>query len=64
MQCTLGKIVSYKRICTFRYLATFSFRGLVYCILIFTNLSARDEYDTRSIFKRSLTGLNSECSFS
>ena len=28
------------------------------------NPSARAEYDTRSIFKRSLTGLNSEFSFS
>ena len=28
------------------------------------NPSARAGYDTRSIFKRSLTGLNSECSFS
>ena len=33
-------------------------------IIIFTNPSARAEYDTRSIFKRSLTGLNSEFSFS
>ena len=31
---------------------------------IFTNLSARAGYDTRSIFKRGLTGLNSEFSFS
>ena len=30
---------------------------------IFTNPSARAEYDTRSIFKRSLTGFNSEFSF-
>ena len=30
----------------------------------FTNPSARVGYDTRSIFKRSLTGLNSEFSFS
>ena len=29
-----------------------------------TNPSARVWYDTRSIFKRSLTGLNSEFSFS
>ena len=28
------------------------------------NLSAREGYDTRSIFKLSLTGLNSEFSFS
>ena len=33
-------------------------------IYIFTNPSARAGYDTRSIFKRSLTGLNSEFSFS
>ena len=33
-------------------------------ITIFTNPSARAGYDTRSIFKRSLTGLNSEFSFS
>ena len=32
--------------------------------IIFTNPSARVGYDTRSIFKRSLTGLNSEYSFS
>ena len=30
----------------------------------FTNTSARVGYDTRSIFKRSLTGLNAEFSFS
>ena len=35
-----------------------------YCIVIlFTNPSARAGHDTRSIFKRSLTGLNSEFSF-
>ena len=33
-------------------------------ISIFTNPSARAEYDKRSISKRSLTGLNSEFSFS
>ena len=33
-------------------------------IIIFTNPSARAGYDTRSVFKRSLTGLNSEFSFS
>ena len=32
--------------------------------ILFTNPSARVGYDTRSIFKRSLTGLNSEFSFS
>ena len=31
---------------------------------LFTNPSARAGYDTRSIFKQSLTGLNSEFSFS
>ncbi len=33
-------------------------------LIIFTEPSARAGYDTRSIFKRSLTGLDSECSFS
>ena len=33
-------------------------------IILFTNPSARPGYDTKSIFKRSLTGLNSEFSFS
>ena len=33
-------------------------------VTIFTNPSARAGYDTRSFFKRSLTGLNSEFSFS
>ena len=32
-------------------------------VILFTNPSARAGYDTRSIFKRSLTGLNSEFSF-
>ena len=32
--------------------------------ILFTNPSARAGYDTRSIFKRSLTGLNSKFSFS
>ena len=32
----------------------------IYTKNIFTNPSARAGYDTRSIFKRSLTGLNSE----
>ena len=35
-----------------------------YKVVLFTNPSARAGYDTRSIFKRSLTGLNSEFSFS
>ena len=33
-------------------------------MILFTNPSARAGYNTRSIFKRSLTGLNSEFSFS
>ena len=33
-------------------------------VYIFTNTSARVRYDTRSILTRSLTGLNSEFSFS
>ena len=33
-------------------------------VIVFTNPSARARYDTRSIFKRSLSGLNSEFSFS
>ena len=33
-------------------------------LIIFTNPSARAGYDTRSIFNQSLTGLNSEFSFS
>ena len=33
-------------------------------VILFTNPSARAGYDTRSIFKRSLAGLNSEFSFS
>ena len=37
---------------------------VVSCNIIFTNPSAQVGYDTRSIFKRSLTGLNSEFSFS
>ena len=34
------------------------------CLIIFTNPSARAGYDTRSIFKQNLTGLNSKFSFS
>ena len=37
---------------------------LLICVILFTNPSARAGYDTRSIFKRSLTGMNSEFSFS
>ena len=34
------------------------------CFIIFTNPSIQVGYDTRAIFKQSLTGLNSEFSFS
>ena len=37
---------------------------LILAMVLFTNPSARAGYDTRSIFKRSLTGLNLEFSFS
>ena len=46
---------------------TFFFSKRIYYVLkitIFTNPSARAGYDTSSIFKRSLTDLNSEFSFS
>ena len=45
--------------CTWITLVSFVGGGV-----LFTNPSARAGYDTRSIFKRSLTGLNSEFSFS
>ena len=48
-------------------LVEFSFIVLecsVLSVFIFTNPSARAGYDTRSVFKRSLTGLNSDFSFS
>ena len=35
-----------------------------FAMILFTNPSAQAGYDTRSIFKRSLTGLNSEFYFS
>ena len=41
-----------------------AFTSLSCTLVLFTNPSARAGYDTRSIFKRSLTGLNSEFSFS
>ena len=37
---------------------------IIIIFIIFTNPSSRAGYDTSSIFKRSLTGLNSEFSFS
>ena len=43
---------------------SFSLVNSTYSLIIFTNPSARAGYDTRSIFKQSLTGLNSEFFFS
>ena len=40
------------------------FHRIHFNLTIFTDPSARAGYDTRSIFKQSLTGLNSEFSFS
>ena len=37
---------------------------LIVFVILFTNPSARAGYDSRSIFKQSLTALNSEFSFS
>ena len=42
----------------------FSSKAMGSSMVLFTDPSARAGYDTRSIFKRSLTGLNSEFSFS
>ena len=47
-----------------RRLAVFQTPAEDHQLTIFTNPSARAGYDTRSIFKRSLTGFNSEFSFS
>ena len=44
----------------FQFLLSFFFQAFI----IFTNPSTRAGYDTRSIFKRNLTGMNSEFSFS
>ena len=43
---------------------TFLLAFLCSYMVLFTNPSVRAGYDTRSIFKRSLTGLNSEFPFS
>ena len=48
----------------FRIMFIYMFMNILWTLCIFTNPSARAGYDTRSIFKRSLTGLNSEFSFS
>ena len=44
------------------YIHIYIYNIIYIYVYIFTNPSARAEYDTRSIFKRSLTGLNSELS--
>ena len=46
---------------TFRYIYIYIY---IFVISIFTNAAAQARYDTRSIFKWSLTGLKSEFSFS
>ena len=56
-QLLTGNLVS------FLYLMAYQ-SSWVILFTLFTNPSARAGYDTRSIFKRSLTGLNSEFSFS
>ena len=56
----LSSIVSIVWYCI--YAPNFQARDI--CFFIFTNPSARPGYDTRSVFKRSLTGLNSEFSLS
>ena len=47
----------------FHLQSRYYFRKGMNSFIIFTNPSARAGYDTRSIFKRGLTGLNSEFSF-
>ena len=54
----------YERKSRGRKLADEMGRGKKIPMVLFTNPSARAGYDTRSIFKRSLTGLNSEFSYS
>ena len=51
-------------LCKFLGLQTHLITFIQTGVIIFTNASARAGYDTRSIFKRSLSGLNSEFSFS
>ena len=50
--------------CIFVYVCLHVCICMCVCVIQFTNPSARAGYDTRSIFKWSLTGLNSEFSFS
>ena len=57
----LGEIETRKRIETIETTAVLKSAKM---LILFTNPSAQAGYDTRSIFKRSLTGFNSEFSFS
>ena len=50
--------------CDFKCVSVCGCVRMLVWVIIFTNPSARAGYDIRSIFKRSLTGLNSEFSFS
>ena len=45
-------------------LAPYLYSPFPFQLILFTNSSIRAGYDTKSIFKRSLTGLNSQFSFS
>ena len=56
--------VSINKNCMPQCVIAFFFIKYRQLLIIFTNPSARAGYDTRSIFKWSLTGLNSELSFS
>ncbi len=59
----LGDFCLFPKLTGCRYEAIEEIKEAVTKVL-FTNPSARAGYDTRSIFKQSLTGLNSEFSFS
>ena len=54
----------YLSISVYSHLSIYLSQSIHIYLSIFTNPSARAGYDTRSIFKRSLTGLNSQFSFS
>ena len=60
--CQLGGLRRYKNLGTREY--SKKRKEILTATFIFTNPSTRSGYDTRSIFKQSLTGLNSEFSFS
>ena len=65
MDCELDlNCCSYILVCCNRNDCTEEYLVLITGIILFTNSSARAGYDTRPIFKRSLTGLNSEFFFS